>query len=192
MRVVAIHGLKGAGKDTVGQYLASAYGYTPMALAAKLKAFLEVVNPVIFDSAGYPRRLGTVLIASNGWDEAKRQHHGVRELLKTSGEAMKTIFGPEVWVYELLRSIEDIEEKNWAQLERLVVTDVRFSIELDELRAAFADDLVTVKITRPDHEPDGHVSEAGLRDMDFDYVIHNNDTIPMLFAAVDDLMESVL
>lgn len=192
MRVIAIHGLKGTGKDTVGKHLAAQYGYTSVAMAAKLKTFLELMNPLVYGINGTPQRLNHLLrFRCTGWDEAKRRHVGVRSLLKSAGESMKYIFGEDIWVSELLRSIELYNQQQWPHVERLVITDLRFPVELKKLREAFGEDLMTVKILRAGHLPDGHSSEAGLPNELFDFILANDSTLDDLYDAVDLMMEMI-
>lgn len=192
MRVLALHGLKGVGKDTVGAYLVDSYGCTSVAMASKLKSFLEAMNPLVLSGSGFSERLNTLILFGSGdWDEAKRENEDVRRLLTSTGEAMKAVFGQDVWVNELLRSLDHMEEQDWGALERLVITDLRFPTELDVLREAFEDDLIAIKITRPGHVPDGHVSEDGLPDSTFNYIVDNDGSVLKLYAAIDRIMGEI-
>lgn len=190
MPVIALHGLKGVGKDTVGRHLVEHHGYTSIAMAAKLKTLLEAMDPVVLIK-GKPYGLNHVLnFRCTGWDEAKREHAAVRNLMRDTAESMKTVFGEDIWVREVLRSLSTLRQEDWTVLHRLVITDMRFPIELTRLREAFTDDLITIKITRDGHD-DGHVSESGLPDSAFDFCIANNKSVFDLHDAVDEIVETL-
>jgi hypothetical protein len=179
---VLIHGRKGVGKDTLGRFLFRQHGYFQAAIADVLKLYLEESNPPMFLD-GTEVRLLTVLERLGGWDEAKRQHGEIRELLTGFGQAARNIFGEDFWVEQFVKRLQ-AHRAAYPQMTHFVITDVRYLNELHFLRDYFGGGARTLKLIRPNHGADGHPSEDGLPDYLFDMVIDNSSSPHDLFAKM--------
>jgi len=153
--VIALSGYAGVGKDTIAAHMTLNHGFSRVAFADPVRAFLIEQNPAIPEHVSVqgwtPLRR---LVAEYGWDAAKRQYPRVRMMLQRTGEAAKTIFGQDVWIRLALERLTD----------RTVITDVRFGYELDALRAWEAAKpgrrVVSVRVRRDGiTPPNDHISE---------------------------------
>lgn len=187
---IAIHGLKGVGKDTVGHYLRRQHGYISIAIADLLKSYLEEVNPLVIrdrDSKAVP--LGTLLAENSGdWGVSKRKNPHIEETLKQYGHGARTVFGDDFWVFEFLKAYERFEAHFYDGVSQAaVITDIRYENELAMIKEFFQP-LVSIKLVRPGHISDGHPSEDGLPDAMFDALIENTGTLKELYHSVDHII----
>jgi hypothetical protein len=176
-QVIALHGVAGAGKDTVASILAD-YGYERLALADPIREALLMLDPLI----GTKLRLSQA-VASFGWDSAKRAYPEVRELMQKFGtEVGRNIFGSTIWLDLVIKKITENPNTKY------VITDVRFENE----RAAFeqwGDDALLVKVERPGFDAvNGHISDSGLEHTLFDASLSNHGSIEDLRDNVDWMM----
>lgn len=74
----------------------------------------------------------------------------------------------------------------------VVISDLRFKSEMTQLREAFGEDIVTIRVQRHDTSPSTDPSERDLDDAKFDYWIQNRGTKEDLYAQLNDIMNSVL
>lgn len=176
--IIGISGYARSGKDTAAAALVAA-GWEQRSFAAKLKAFLYAVNPLIPmpDGTGFLRLAS--LVDAIGWERAKDEHPEVRALLQRTGtEAGRRVLYEDVWVDAALRCLGDTP---------VVLADCRFLNEADAIRERGGQ---IVRIDRPGVGPatdkDGkvHVSEVGLDGYDFDHLIVNNGTVEDLHRIV--------
>lgn len=181
--IIAIHGLAGSGKDSVAEILAEKYGYERIAFGDAVKDCLLKLNPIVHtsdycDSVTYLDEM----VLTYGWDEVKREYPEVRRLLQSFGtDVVRDMIGEDTWIDIALRKVK--------LGKRYVFTDVRFSNELSRLKKEFMDDLLTIKITRPGVDSDGHSSEAGLRASFFQFWIENSGSLSDLERNVDRVVE---
>ncbi|MFH9606820.1 hypothetical protein [Streptomyces sp. NPDC017448] len=186
IRHIAIHGLAGTGKDTSANFLTEQHGYLKVAIADVLRAYLEEINPLVVrerDARVVPLQ---VLLAECGgnWDTAKRANPHVRETLKKHGQGARDVFGDDFWVNRFVWAYDFLIEEHFPGEEpHTVITDLRYENELTVLRHRFPE-ILTVKIIRPGHSPDGHPSEAGLPDEVFDAVVENDGTVSDLYRSL--------
>lgn len=177
-RVVGLHGVARAGKDTLAEGL-TRYGYRRVALADPLRRSMYATNPIVqVDSVGRVYRLQEI-VNELGWDEAKAAAVDpatgipeIRRILQKFGtEGGRDVFGENVWTDLALRQITT--PGHW------VVTDVRFPNEVEMIRHVEG---MLIKIVRPGYGPiNAHASDAGLADGLFDQVIVNDGTIEDLY-----------
>lgn len=74
----------------------------------------------------------------------------------------------------------------------VVISDLRYKSEMNQLQAIFGGDLVTIRVQRHDTSPSTDPSERDLDDAKFDYWIQNRGTKEDLYAQLNDIMNSVL
>lgn len=172
-RLVAVHGPAQAGKDTVGQYLASRYGFTLMSFAGPLKAGLAAMIP--------------------GW--AEHLAHKEREIIwlgKSPRELMQTLgteWGRDMVHSQLWLTIAELRlgEMRHAGIDRVAITDCRFANEAQWVRNMGG----SVWHIRREAAPAvrAHASEMPvLFDAKADWVINNNDSLDALHTRVDDIL----
>lgn len=193
--IIAICGLQGSGKDTIGSYLINKYGFTKLSFAGVLK---DIVG-ILF---GWDRKmLEGATKESREWREQVdpwwSQKLGIanltpRYVLQYFGtDLFRTHFHSDIWVIAV--------ERQLSQYTNCVITDCRFPNEIAMLRTVGA---TVIKITRgklPEwyepyasgqtEKPDGvHPSEYMWIRESFDYELENNSTIGDLELRVDGIL----
>lgn len=178
--LIGVCGKAGAGKDTIGSYLVTNYGFKQIALADPIKRLVKDVF-VLDDHTVYDRVAREKPLEQwNGWT--------VRKLLQTIGTEMfrKTI-DESIWVKSLWQRVaKDIQSD-------YVVTDVRFPNELEFLKDSAGEKFVSIKVTRNGCNGNvgvnGHESEK--YDLSTDFILSNNGTIQELCMQVDLLIQKI-
>jgi len=163
MKLVGLCGVAGSGKNTLADEMTKNLGYEQRALAEPIRRSLYALNPDVVKSDGTIERVQEI-VDSIGWDEAKRKHTEIRELLQKFGtEAGRDVHGENVWVDALFNNFHG---------EKLVVTDVRFPNEAKAIQDRGG---IIVRITREGYTPiNAHVSEIAYTDQD--YILVNEGT----------------
>ncbi|MGX5359432.1 deoxynucleotide monophosphate kinase family protein [Kocuria sp. KH4] len=188
-QLIGLHGRKQAGKDSCGDRLVTAHGYSRVAFADPLRLFLTHLDPLVGTRDGQPLRLTTVLAEAGGdWDRLKDEthdpvHREIRTLLqKVGNEAGKAVFGPTVWADRGLETARRLGG-------RVVFTDVRFDVEAAAITRAGGR---VVHVVRPGSTAPGdpHPSEAGIDPHWISATVRNDGTLKQLWAKVDALVLS--
>jgi hypothetical protein len=175
--LIGICGKAGAGKDTVGDYLISKYGFKKIALADPIKRLVKDVfaldDHTVYDRVAREQPLERW----EGWT--------VRKLLQFIGtELFRENIDDAVWVKSLWYKVSDDKDNHY------VVTDVRFPNELEFFQNNAKEDFLSLKITRPGYEGQvgmaGHASEA--YDLPAEIIIANDGTFEDLYNKVDEII----
>ncbi len=194
--IIAICGLQGSGKDTVGSYLINKYGFTKLSFAGVLKDIVAIIfgwNREMLEGATKESRDWREEVDS--WWSKKLQIPNLspRYVLQYFGtDLFRNHFHPDIWVICV--------ERQLSKYSNCVITDCRFPNEIEMLRSNGAK---IIKITRgmlPEWyqlyesdkiiEPDGiHPSEYLWIKTKFDYEIENNTTIIDLENCIDSIIE---
>lgn len=175
--IVGFSGYLRSGKDTAGSALA-ADGFHHASFAAKLKAFVYALNPIV-PHTGIDYRLAT-LVDAYGWERCKDRYPEVRTLLQRCGtDAGRRVLGEDVWVDAVMSDLPAEQD--------VVFTDCRFPNEARAIQAAGG---FVIRVNRPGYEPgpDAHESETSLDGYPFDFTIVNGRTVEALHAQVRSLM----
>jgi len=173
MVVYAISGKCGSGKSTVGRIISSRLGLLEVAFADNLKKVVEIIT------GEYPHdktKLVKNLDMTNG------------QLLQCVGETMRTI-DKDIWIKSLIVNSTGSDTS-------VVITDLRYPNELHALQEAFPDELVTIRVNRPDSQrakftgnrDPNHPSETGLDSATFDYTIENDADYQDLLKKVTEII----
>lgn len=178
--IVGVIGKKRSGKDSFASTLIEERGFQRFAFADPLKESVLSVNPLIYGESYVSReeRVSDV-VESLGWEGAKEIPE-VRRLLQEYGLAIREI-QPDFWIRATMERVLDHATLSGP----VVVTDVRFPNEAEEIRRAKG---TLVRITRPGlKSDDSHISETALDDYDPDHVVVNSGTLEDLAAMARGL-----
>lgn len=172
--IIGLAGKARSGKDTTGLHLHDVYGATLLSFAQPIKDMLEAMG------------IEAHYIYGDGKDQTHPEY-GItpRRMMQTLGTEWGRALDPMLWINVLLSRYQHIKTQSLDPL--VVVTDVRFTDEVDAIRAAGG---VVINIDRPGlNSDDDHASEAGISD--FDFTIKNNGSIDQLWLKIDDVMREV-
>lgn len=163
MKVIAISGHAGAGKDTFASMLATAI--------EMWGARVKIVH--------YADLLKFICKAYFGWNGVKDEYG--RKLLQTVGTDMIRTKDPNFWVDFIVKMLKLIGDK-W---DYVLIPDARFPNEIDGLKAAGID-VQHWRVVRKNNENDltdaqrSHPSETALDDVVPDVWIDNSGTLERL------------
>lgn len=175
---IALLGRLRSGKDTVGDYLASKYGYTQFAFADEMKADFHRRYPEV------PR---------NPKPRACYQFHG---------ELMRQVSGEDVWVRKCFRKVSEYDENTLGcdPPFRAVITDVRMLHEAEALAARSyvlirVEASAALRIERAVNSGDtfnyadlAHGTETALDGYAADFTVENDAGLPELYAQIDEII----
>ena len=182
--IIGLTGYAQSGKDTVAKILVEQYGYERVAFADPIKTLIYKVNPMVGVVANEPVYLKT-MVDQLGWENAK-QLPEIRRLLQELGVSARTMFGPQFWVHEAMKTMlkDPKVDLNY------VITDVRFLNEADMIRANNGQ-IWRIKRIGVD-AVNAHVSESQMDDYPVDQIFTNNSSIEDLELMVKTRMQGVL
>lgn len=174
-----ILGKKGAGKDTVSDYLVAKYGFRKRAIAAELKKIMR--HLFHFKNNQLHGELKEVV--DDNWDITPR--HGMQFV----GTLVREHFG---------RLVKGVDKNFWlvnlemwlnkCKNEHVILSDCRYQNEVDFVKSHKG---IVIKIVRNknDEIKDTHESEQGV---DFvkkhDILIENNGSLQELYKKIDVIM----
>ena len=186
LKVIALTGSKGSGKDTVGQLISDLCGGQTIAFADPIKNVVEHVFQLPVQGIG--------LEDHQAYDQFKRTRltfdlpkfnmmsldarHVVREI----GMLMREYDDKQFNKY-VKEKIESDPSKIW------VVTDLRFDNEYTMLKSIGAK---VVKITRPAYTYDGHITEREFNDSLVDYTLMNDGSLDYLKIRTEIVMNQIM
>lgn len=115
-------------------------------------------------------------------------YHTPRSLAIFEGSTKRTIF-PNFWTNLTIKQINKLRDSNILSMNNTlaVIPDLRFRNEIDELKQAFGDNLITVRVNRFDTVDSSDPSELDLDGAKFDVVIDNKTTLEEFKAKVLEL-----
>ena len=185
--IILIHGLKRSGKDTFASILKE------LEPAVEIKPFagpLKEITAKAFDLApsviDYLKNDESIKIGFRSPQEKMCTGKTMRNFLQNLGtEAMKPIFGDYVWAKLFTDSyLKSPEGCIFVAPDFRVIEEYQYII-------SEAIDVVTVKIQRDEVEESGdlHITEQGLADFNFDYLIDNNGTLEDLRAEAVEFLD---
>lgn len=170
--LIGLSGWATAGKDTVGDVIATYYGHQRVSFAHNMKTLARLIDPYVAFPTSDKVRLNE-LVNRLGWTEAKK-HPEARRFLQELGTRCREILGPDIWVDSLWRLLEDGKP--------YVFTDVRFLNEANRIRENGG---IVLRVRRPGVGPvNQHESEISLDHYDFDGYIDNTGSLMDLHGEV--------
>lgn len=185
--LIGLGGYLRSGKDAVGDYLYSDYGFTKMGMSDALHEDMLKLNPWIPTNAvelgdmaqGTLTRYGE-LVAQVGYVQAKLNPE-VRRLLQVLGTEVGRNHDEDIWVKAAEKKIIALR----AEGKPVVLTAVRFPNEVEMIERLGG---ITMWIDRgPEYwpSPNAHASETSVGIADFEVTIPNRATLEELYSTVD-------
>jgi hypothetical protein len=220
MKVIAISGWKRSGKDTSAEYLIKDYGYIRYGFADSLKDLVAeqygiprsycddpnfkekpLLDYPVDTSDAFAEVIHRTLIKEfrtfegdnpytdfDDWYELlshKKPLFWTPRALCILEGSVKRSANNGFWVQKVIRDIKEQDAR------KAVISDLRYRSEVAQLREAFGDDLVTIRVNRFETSPSNDASERDLDKHEFDYTISNVGTVDDLQTELDIIMEKV-
>jgi hypothetical protein len=202
VKVVALSGWKGSGKDEVAKYLTTtgswwihcnfashlkdlvAEQYNIPREWCDLRAFKERPLPEyqVDLSDDFARGIYNIIkgeLAQVG----SYKYWTPRALCILEGSVKRSVTS-NYWTRRVIDNIKTYET-NIAD-SNFVISDLRYKSEVAQLREAFEDKLLTVRINRFETSPSNDPSERDLDDHKFDLIIDNTGTLDQLKIQVEE------
>jgi len=178
--LICLSGKVGSGKDTVAKYLFENYDFPNFSFATELK----------------------YLLLEYGWDGNKDLKG--RKLLQQVGLAFRT-FAPDFWIDRLINYNREFSSSiiQGRMYKNICLVDCRHENEItkfaEKLHMFYPDfnlnKQLNICIKGPnyahremDSDTKNDISETGLDNFKFDYVIKNEDTLDSVYTAIDIIM----
>lgn len=212
MKIIALSGWKRSGKDTVAEMLANEYGFYRYSFAAALKdltAQQYVLPREWCDDPEYKEKPLLNMPVETKDDFGKMIHQFMRLEFRDQNGARYGSGSPESIMYWTPRALCILEgsvkrsakSNYWVKrvIDQInlyttgghVITDLRYKSEVSQLKEAFGDDLITVRVDRFDSSPSTDPSERDLDNYDFDLTINNRGTLEQLTTQVNQLIDTL-
>lgn len=205
MKIIAISGLIGSGKDTVAEYLVDKKGFRRESFAASLKDAVAMVfgwDRTLLEGQTQAARVWREQVDVWWANRLNIPHLTPRWVLQYWGtDVCRRNFHEDIWIASLEKKLESSQQNT-------VISDVRFLNEFEMLKKFNA---ITVWIKRhplPDWYYDAYLANQGNVEADqkikqqkihasetswigykFDHEIHNDFTLTYLYHRIDDLLE---
>lgn len=179
--IIGLTGYARSGKDTAAVALIERHGFVRFGFADLLKKVAYDVAPYVETTPGRFERLPDV-VDRLGWEKAK-SFDDVRGLLQRLGtEGGRNNLGTNVWVEPVIRAAA-------ASTSPVVITDVRFSNEVDAVKGAGG---LVVRVDRPGVSAvNAHASDAGIAGLSVDLTLANDGTTDELHDKVSSLYRRI-
>lgn len=180
--LIAVHGFKQSGKDTLAHLLVSEYGYQRLAFADRVKDAIHVIFGVskedLYGSDADKQKLSPVRWSDleNVMREKKddQAYLSIRELLQIFATEICRDKIPAIW-YRFLPIQSD---------ELTVISDLRFLNEAEHLKSLNA---LIIEVKRPSALGSHHASEAGLPKEMIHYTLHNDSDLNSFLQKAREL-----
>ena len=182
LKIIALTGPKGSGKDTVARMIAEQYDNVSMI------AFADPIKKVINDLFELDPK------NNDQYDAFKRTHLSYQ----LPGFFSHTIIGRTLVreIGMLMRGYDEdqfneyvVDRINSEEANIYIVTDVRFENEFQLMRDMGAK---IIQITHPDCNYDGHVTERGFADKTVDFTIANDGSLSDLNTKTGLVVNNIM
>jgi cytidylate kinase len=207
--IVGISGKMQHGKDTVGEYLITNYGFKRLSFGDKVKEIcIEYDNSTPELREYWNKKVAREILDNESralevdasmqrmcpgiWKQLTHEEcyitkplHARIRMQRFATDEMRTL-DPDCWVRYVMRKYEQEEGGRW------VITDMRFRNEAYWIEATENSQLWRVRRPIPDIPGTEHTSETELDDYPFEVFIDNDSTISALHNKVDRIMKRVL
>ena len=179
LNIIGITGRKRHGKDTLGDYLVSNYGYTKIGFADALKEGCRHIFGFNDDQLyGNSKEIDD-------------------EFWKASPRKVLQFVGTDLFRDQLARVLPEDKYDIWVKVvektilqnpdKKYVITDVRFNNELAFIKKYNG---LTIKVQRDTiTDIDWHISESYIDELQTNYTIKNSGTLEELYKKLENVMD---
>lgn len=87
------------------------------------------------------------------------------------------------------KALESIQSKLDSGFKYIVVSDVRYRSEMEQIKAKFPSEVITIRINRNKDSPSDDPSERDLDNYQFDRYIDNTGSLSATYRQVEDILE---
>lgn len=176
--LIGLTGSAGVGKNTVATILGQRHDYFELAFADSLKTAASVIFGLTTENFYDPVLKETTCPY---WEMTPR-----KMLQKLGTEGCREVFGPDIWIKSLARSLAELGEDT----DNVAITDVRFNNEAEFIRSigGVVVHVVSGRNSTLATESQQHASEQGITFLEGDFVLPNRGTLAELPATVDAMM----
>lgn len=181
MKLIALTGSKGCGKDTVGLYMKELF-----ADEAKTIAFADPIKLVVMDLFGLKDtdeydKFKRTFVTYQLPDCFSKQVQG-RHLVREIGMLMRG-YDEQQFVEYIKSTLLKEKDKIW------VITDLRFENERQMVKELGG---VVVKVpNEKKYSADTHITEKGFSSNNIDYILPNHGTTDMLLINLKSLLKEL-
>ena len=187
-KIIALTGIARSGKDTTADYLVQKYGYVRLAYADIMKSILcSTFNITPQELEAYKNDSNSTIAVVDINQSADFVKYDIlkvtfRNILENFGQSMKALFGEKVWSNLIIQKIKELNH------DKVVVSDVRFHVEIDGLRENF-NAVTLLRITNGIQPASEHASEV--QHLEFtDYtLIDNTKDLEWLYKQIDKIVQ---
>lgn len=195
VKVIALAGNKGSGKNTVADMLEGAlnkalhgdhgYKFEYIAYANPIKRvvqdifFLDTSCDLEYDQF---KRTDLSYTLPNWISQRQSNKVAARHVVREIGMLMRS-YDEQQFVRYVEDNIKCSDNTVW------FVTDLRFDNELQSLVELGA---TIVQVERPGHESDGHITEEGIDRHSVDHIVRNDGDLRSLGLKVQSLAEEIV
>lgn len=172
--LIALGHEKRVGKDTVADYLVNVFGFTRVSFALKLKLIVKDIYPNLNEKQlfGDEKDMFDTMIEMSP-----------RDAMIRVGTTLRNHFGENVFVKAVEQWLDKLDGLN------VIVTDVRYPNEFEMIRARKGNLIKLVRKTT--EEKIKHVSETGLQNAKWDFVVENNGTKEELYETFTHVLDTI-
>lgn len=186
-KVILVSGYKDSGKDFVSDMLSTILQCETVAFAEPMKDILSVMFGVSKDDLNKYKKDEEAVLAIGDWGYKKITDFRT-VIQKFGSEAMKPVFGNDVWINLLLQKIDP------EAIEYIIVSDWRFINEYEGVNDMY--DVVTVRVDDHNLDAGTHDSEHQLDEFNFDHRInntgHTDNTPPQIRALAMLILSDII
>jgi dephospho-CoA kinase len=192
MTIIGFIGNKGAGKDTIADYLVDNYNFVKYNFANPIKEISEILFDLNYNQLNMDKEQ-----IDSRWNLSPR----------TIFQRLGTEFGQDI-IYKLFPELNDKVKKKhfWLKhfeifLEKnknknIVIADIRFLHEIEFLvNNNNINKSILIKIVNNNKNIDSHISENEISKIDLkhiDFIINNNGSKEELYSNFDNLINNNL
>lgn len=200
-KVIALSGWKGSGKDAIAGFLIKEFNFRRLAFADVLKEMVADQYNIDVDACHDPNQKESPLVQypvitndlftetihnfmSREFAKINREFYWTPRALCILEGSVKRSVNSQYWVQRVVDAAKNTNDN-------IVITDMRYKSELEQLREAFGDNLSSVRIERHSESPSSDPSERDLDNATFDFVLDNTGTLERAFMNIESFIHGL-